>query len=76
VPTLIINAEDDPLSSFENAAQAAQRIPGARLVPAATGGHLLLGQEAHVREEVAALAAVHPAGSPRTENPADVPRDG
>src|SRR5664279_200995 len=63
-PTVVINAKDDPLSAFDNAAWAAQRIPGAKLVTAATGGHLLLGNEQRVREEVAALSGVDRAPSP------------
>lgn len=66
VPTLIINAEDDPLSAFDNAAQAATCIRGAKLLTIATGGHLLLGSEARIREQVAALAAVHTASSSGT----------
>jgi pimeloyl-ACP methyl ester carboxylesterase len=58
LPTLIFNAEDDPLSAFDNAVRAAQRISQARLVAVATGGHLLLGSEQRVRDEVAALSAV------------------
>jgi pimeloyl-ACP methyl ester carboxylesterase len=64
VPTVVINAKDDPLSAFDNAARAAQRIPGAKIVTAATGGHLLLGNEQRVREEVAALSGVDRAPSP------------
>lgn len=60
VPTLIINAEDDPLSAFGNAAQAAQRIQNAKLVRAATGGHLMLGSEKRIQDEVGALSEVHP----------------
>lgn len=55
VPTVVLHAKDDPLSAFGNAVRAVQRIPGARLVSADTGGHLLLGSEARVREEFAAL---------------------
>lgn len=56
VPTLVINAQDDPLSAFENAASAAKRIPGAKLVSTVTGGHLLLGSEQRIRDEVAKLS--------------------
>jgi pimeloyl-ACP methyl ester carboxylesterase len=56
-PTTIINARDDPLSAFDNAARAADRIPGCRLVVVPTGGHLLLGSESVVRDEVRALTS-------------------
>jgi predicted alpha/beta-fold hydrolase len=72
---LIINARDDPLSAFENAAQAVTRIPGAKLLTAATGGHLLLGSETRIREQVAALAAVDEGDARVAHRPdAEVPR--
>lgn len=55
VPTLIINAKDDGLSAFENAARAAERIPGSKLIAVERGGHLLLGSERLIRSEVAAV---------------------
>ena len=55
VPTLIINAEDDGLSAFGNAARAAGRIRRSRLVAIDRGGHLLLGSETRIKEEIAAL---------------------
>lgn len=55
-PTTIINARDDPMSAFDNAARAANRIPGCRLVAVPSGGHLLLGSERVVRDEVRAVA--------------------
>jgi pimeloyl-ACP methyl ester carboxylesterase len=39
-PTLIINAKDDGLSAFENAAHAATRIPGSKLIAIERGGPL------------------------------------
>ena len=57
VPTLIINTEDDGLSAFENAARAAERIPGSKLVAIERGGHLLLGSESRIRSEIAAFVA-------------------
>ena len=56
VPTTIIHAEDDPMTAFGNAALAAGRIPTCRLVTIPTGGHLLLGSERIVRNEVRAAA--------------------
>ena len=53
VPTLIVHSKDDPLVSYEAAERAAGRIPGARLVPLETGGHLLLGQTDTVQRELA-----------------------
>jgi pimeloyl-ACP methyl ester carboxylesterase len=53
VPTLIVNARDDGLSAFENAASAAERIPGAELLAIDQGGHMLLGSEGLIVREVA-----------------------
>jgi pimeloyl-ACP methyl ester carboxylesterase len=54
-PTLIINAKDDGLSAFENAARAATRIPSSNLIAAERGGHLLLGSESLIQREVGAI---------------------
>jgi pimeloyl-ACP methyl ester carboxylesterase len=53
VPTLIVNARHDGLSAFENAASAAERIPGAELLAIDQGGHMLLGSEGLIVREVA-----------------------
>jgi pimeloyl-ACP methyl ester carboxylesterase len=55
VPTLIINAKDDGLSAFGNAAQAATRIRRSKLMAIVRGGHLLLGSEDRIKEEIAAF---------------------
>jgi pimeloyl-ACP methyl ester carboxylesterase len=53
VPTLIINAKDDGLSAFGNATQAARRMRRSKLVAIDRGGHLLLGSEDRIKEEIA-----------------------
>ncbi len=55
VPTLIINAEDDGLSAFGNAARACGQIRRSKLVAIDRGGHLLLGSEGRIKEEIAAF---------------------
>lgn len=55
VPTLIINAKDDGLSAFGNAARARGRIRRSKLVAIDRGGHLLLGSEDRIKEEIAAF---------------------
>ncbi len=63
VPTLLVHAEDDPLASYDAAAEAARRIPRARLVTLASGGHLMLGQSQRVHSEISEFLAVRtPAG--------------
>lgn len=52
VQTLLLSAQDDSMSSHENAIAAAARIPGARLATIEQGGHLFLGAQSEVREEI------------------------
>jgi pimeloyl-ACP methyl ester carboxylesterase len=55
VPVLIVNAKDDPLTLYENAKNAAKRIPGAKLVTVENGGHMMLGHEKEIRSDIAAF---------------------
>lgn len=57
VPTLVVHAVDDPLTSYEAAVAAVSRIAGARLVSLDAGGHLLLGQAQRVSKELHAFLA-------------------
>jgi pimeloyl-ACP methyl ester carboxylesterase len=59
VPTLMIHAADDALARYATVPPAAARIPGARLVTIERGGHLYLGAEARVRQEVAGFIHAH-----------------
>ncbi|WP_235010573.1 alpha/beta fold hydrolase [Arthrobacter sp. SLBN-112] len=49
VPTIIVQAKDDPMCAFAPAEQAAHRIPGCVLAAQESGGHLGLGQSAFTR---------------------------
>lgn len=51
-PTLIVSAEDDLFRTLPGARYTADGIPGAQLVVLASGGHLMLGQEQHVRDVI------------------------
>jgi pimeloyl-ACP methyl ester carboxylesterase len=55
VPTLIVHAVDDPVASYDAAAAAAERIPGARLLTLDSGGHLMLGQTERITSAVTAF---------------------
>jgi pimeloyl-ACP methyl ester carboxylesterase len=56
VPTLVINARDDTsFAPYRFAVEAAERIPGAKLVSIASGGHWFLGHDAEVREAIDAF---------------------
>lgn len=59
VPTLMVHAADDALARYATAPPTAARIPGARLVTIERGGHLYLGAEDRVRQEVAAFIRSH-----------------
>jgi pimeloyl-ACP methyl ester carboxylesterase len=51
-PTLVVHAEDDHINPFSIGKYTAEQIRRAEFVPLATGGHLLLGHQAEVREKV------------------------
>jgi pimeloyl-ACP methyl ester carboxylesterase len=53
VPTLIIAARDDSLAPYRFAPLAAERIPGAMLVPIDAGGHCFIGHDTDVRNAIA-----------------------
>lgn len=57
-PTLCISARDDGYGTFASAQYSAAHIPGARFLGFDSGGHLLLGHRAEVRQAVAALLRV------------------
>ena len=51
-PALVINARDDPLALYRNTAVLADRLPNAKLLSIADGGHLLLGHGDEVKAAV------------------------
>jgi len=54
-PTLIVHSRDDHINPFAFGEYTAQHIRGAQFMPLTTGGHLLLGHHAEVRERVNAF---------------------
>lgn len=52
VPTLVVNAKDDPAANYEDARAMSRRIPQAQLVTVETGGHMMLGNGDRVRKEI------------------------
>ncbi len=54
-PTLVISARDDGFGTYAGAQYTASQIAGARFVGFVQGGHLLVGQDAQVRNEILAL---------------------
>ncbi len=51
-PTLVISIEDDLFGIYPGSRSAAERIPGARFVSFATGGHLWAGRQKEVVSEL------------------------
>jgi 2-hydroxy-6-oxonona-2,4-dienedioate hydrolase len=52
VPTLIISAEDDRFGTAQTARDIAAQLPTARLVIYKSGGHIWLGHDKNVAEEI------------------------
>ena len=55
VPTLIISAADDRFGTAATAEDIAQVVPGSKLIIYPTGGHVWVGHDADVWEQVAAF---------------------
>ena len=74
VPVLIVHARDDRITPLATARFAADRLPAAETLLLDTGGHLLLGHHAAVRDRIAAFLARHaPPGAAPPHPPAQVP---
>jgi 2-hydroxy-6-oxonona-2,4-dienedioate hydrolase len=69
VPTLILSAEDDLFGTAGTARLLAERIPGARLVIYPEGGHIWLGHDADVAEEIAAFVRPQTEGGQAAQLP-------
>ena len=61
VPTLVISAADDGYGTYEPGRYTSKQIPNGRFVGFRTGGHLLLGHDAEVRERVRSFLMEHAA---------------
>lgn len=59
VPVLLVHARDDQITPFTAAAFTAERVLEAETLFVDTGGHLLLGHHAAVRERIAEFLAAH-----------------
>ena len=57
VPMLVVSARDDAFGTFAGAQYTASRIPGAKFVGFDEGGHLLVGHDEAVRNEIVKLLA-------------------
>ena len=66
VPTLVISAADDHYGTYENGLYTAEQIPDARFIGFPTGGHLLIGHDEEVREQITAFLDHHLAPGKRT----------
>ncbi len=59
MPVMLIAATDDPYKTGEIVRYSATRLPTAEVVVLESGGHILLGQDARVRQEVRAFLRAH-----------------
>jgi pimeloyl-ACP methyl ester carboxylesterase len=70
VPTLLVTTRDDGYQTLPGASDAARRIPAARLVVYADGGHLWVGHQWELWTELRRfLGETHAATPPITEEP-------
>jgi pimeloyl-ACP methyl ester carboxylesterase len=52
MPVMLVSAADDPYNTADVVRYSAPRIPGAKMVILESGGHVLVGQDDLVRQEV------------------------
>jgi 2-hydroxy-6-oxonona-2,4-dienedioate hydrolase len=57
MPVLLVSAEDDPYLTAEVVRYSARRLPAARVLVCEAGGHVLLGQDDRVADEVRSFLA-------------------
>ena len=55
MPVMLVSAADDPYKTAEIVRYSAPRIPGAKTVILESGGHVLVGQDDRIRQEVQAF---------------------
>jgi pimeloyl-ACP methyl ester carboxylesterase len=61
-PTLVLSMEDDLFGTYDVARYSAEHIPNARFVGYPSGGHLWVGHQAEVMDEIAGFLRTHAAG--------------
>jgi pimeloyl-ACP methyl ester carboxylesterase len=59
VPTLVINAKDDPMANYADARAMSRRMPEARFVSIAEGGHVMAGSGERISEEIGRFLQTH-----------------
>jgi 2-hydroxy-6-oxonona-2,4-dienedioate hydrolase len=69
VPTLILSCEDDLFGTAATARILAERIPGAKLTIFPTGGHIWLGHDDQVADQIAEFVQAGGQAPARKENP-------
>jgi pimeloyl-ACP methyl ester carboxylesterase len=67
-PTLVVHAEDDGINPFPIGEFTAEHVLGAKFMPLATGGHILLGHHDEVRARVNAFLRQHTVAGPIAGN--------
>ena len=59
-PTLVVSARDDGFGTYAGAQYTASGIPGAKFIGFDAGGHLLVGHDEAVRNEIVRLLKASP----------------
>jgi len=59
-PTLVVSAADDLFGTYAPARYTAEQIPGGRFIGFPTGGHLTVGHDAEILDEVVRFIDAHP----------------
>jgi pimeloyl-ACP methyl ester carboxylesterase len=60
MPVLLVGSADDPYKTGEVVQYSAPRIPDVTLLVLASGGHVLVGQDQRMRDEVQGFLRAHP----------------
>jgi 2-hydroxy-6-oxonona-2,4-dienedioate hydrolase len=63
MPVMLVSAADDPYKTADVVRYSAPRIPGAKAVILESGGHVLVGQDDRVRQEVQGFLGVQVASA-------------
>ena len=58
-PVLVINAIDDPATLIEGARTLSKKIKNSNLLTFGTGGHLLLGHEEEIKNQIRKFISMH-----------------
>jgi pimeloyl-ACP methyl ester carboxylesterase len=64
MPVMLVGAADDPYKTGEVVRYSAGRLPAAKALILDSGGHVLIGQDDRIRQEIHEFLAAHATGLP------------